>query len=131
MSISPGIISIGGTSYTLQLWKGQILPMQDIADIYARMGQQGSGVQILGKVAVPSAINAFYFTTTRTDGITMRNNIMSLQGQFPDITEPDSGTWSKALIKTAIGRVTNGFYTINGTSFPVLVSFQIVIEAQQ
>jgi hypothetical protein len=130
MTVSPGTIYLGGTPYVFQLWKGQIFPKQNIADFYARMGQAGTGVQILGSVAPPSPIEAHYFTTTRGAAFTFRGNVMGLIGQYVNIVEPDAASWTGALIKSAVGRITNGLYTINNTSYPVRVAFSLVIEAQ-
>lgn len=128
--MSATIFSTYGT-FTFHIWEGQVLPMVAIPDIYARVGQFGSSVQLLGRAAPPSTIAAFYFTTTATDGAVFRNNLMAnLQGGFVNITEPDGGTWNNALIRSVVAQKRNGRYVFNGTVYPVCVACHFIIEAQ-
>lgn len=116
---------------TFHIWEGQVLPMQDIVDIYRRVGQPGEGAETLGQTAIASPIRAFIMETTIAGALTDRDAVLALQGQFLNITQPNGDSFTGALIAKVVARISAGHRNFNGTSYPLCVAAEITIKAQQ
>ena len=128
--INASIVSTYGV-FTWHIWEGQLLPLSFVADVYQRLGQIGSGVQLLGGMAPPSPITAHMLLADMTTAVTVKNSVSLLVGSFVSVNEPNGTAWTNVLVRQAVARYANGKYTFGGTTYPVRVTAQFVFETQQ
>ena len=130
MTLPTGSIVGSSGSFYFPIWKGQVRPKQFVADFYSRIGQIGTGVQLLGAVGAPSTIQAVYLTSSQFDASSFAINVALLKGTYGNIVEPDGSTWTGALIKESIPTKHSGIYPFGGLTYRFCVIVDLLIEAQ-
>lgn len=116
--------------FVFQIWEGQLRAKQFVADFYQRLGQIGSGVQLLGAIAPPSPVRAYYLTTSTADAQAFRATVCLLKGTFVNVAEPDGGTWTGALVRESMPTKKSGVYPFGGVTYPICVTVDFVFESQ-
>jgi hypothetical protein len=117
-------------SFSFHIWEGQIRPKQYVADFYNRLGQIGTGVQLVGSMGAQSPVRATYLAVSDYDAATFSANVSLLKGTYANVVEPSGASWTGALFRESTPTRRSGVYPFAGSTFRFCVIVDLVIEAQ-
>ncbi len=124
----PVTATLGGVSF--HGWVGWVGSIQNVVDVFARLGQSGSGAEVTHIRSAPVSISAWIANASAGNAITALASVEALQGTVVSLTDPWARTISNVRVTEAHGTIMAGKGTELSTGVPTthLVRCDLVIE---
>ncbi len=117
-------------SLTVQLYEGQLLPVQPVGDYYQRLGQTGEGSQEILSLGPDCDIVCHYLTSSLTLARQAQTIAARWQTKFLSITDPTPKVYSSVLAKRVTATVRGGRYAHAGSLYTHRVEISMVLAVQ-
>lgn len=119
-----------GTPIDVQIYEGQLLPVQPVGDYYQRVGGTGHGSQEVVSEAPDCDIVMHYLTSSRATARSVQIAMAGWQTKYVRVTEPDGTLYTRVLVKQITARVMRGAYARGSTLYTYRVTAQAVMAVQ-
>lgn len=112
-------LALAGTIGSIRChgWKGQMMGLQDVGDVYTRTGGTASGSQSVGRRAPKSNIRTMSVYSSKAAATTARAAIQAMQNTTVTVVDDYGVTWSarvdgqSPIIKACRGPAESGSAT--------------------
>jgi len=127
MAITTTLTFANGYAVAFQSWNGYITTQRQVADVYHRLGQSGSGVQNIGYRAAVTQATAVALYGTAASAVTIADALMDAAGEIVTVLD-GFGYYNRCLVHDVSAQVFAGKHGYGGASYPYRVDLQISLE---
>ncbi len=92
----PGAASLG--VITFHGWRGWVGSIKNVVDIFTRIGEEGSGHQVVATRATPVNISAWIACTNDGDAVNACSDVEALDGTLTGLLDP----WGRNLASVRV-----------------------------
>lgn len=124
------LTNASGTQFAFDMVEGQPIDARPVPDFFTRIGQTGSGAQIVGYRGEPSQITGHALFTSMASAANFQVQIMQTIGTRCRYDAPDGFAYT-VLVRDCLARVVGGKFTAGSfREAPLRVECRLVLEAQ-
>ncbi len=105
----PGSASLNGIVF--HGWRGWVGSLNNVIDIFARIGEAGSGSQIVQTRAAPVQISAWIAAANDSDAVNHASDVEALSGTIAELEDP----WGRDLAHVRVTEVRCSIHFGHGT----------------
>lgn len=124
------ITNATGTQFPFTIVEGQVMPLQPVPDFFTRIGQTGTGVQIVATRGAESYLTGHSLFKDLASAKAFRDGIMAINGSRCKWDDP-MGFSGNVLVKNVVATIRAGRYSGGGvTDATFRVEATMTLEAQ-
>ncbi len=92
----PGSASLNGILF--HGWRGWVGSVHNVIDIFSRIGEAGTGSQVVGTRSSPVQISAWAACSNDSDAVNKANDVEQLEGTVAELLDP----WGRDLASVRV-----------------------------
>ncbi len=123
MSLSTSA-TLGGIAF--HGWRGWIGSIQNVVDIFGRIGEAGSGHEVVQTRSTPVSVSAWIACSSAGNAITAAGSVETLSGTVVALTDP----WSRSISRVRVTGASCSIVAGKGTEISAAVPSTHIVKCE-